>query len=362
MEEIICNLHVHTHYSDGSGDYTRIADEAFQSGVDVVIITDHNVWVKGLERYVEKEDRRVLLLTGEEVHDQARMPQKSHMLVIGCENEVSPFAYDPQTLIDKINEHHGLSFLAHPYEYALPLFHETDITWEDWFVEGFTGLELWNGFSEFKTVVHNLPQAIYHAFQPERIPHQPLPQMLEKWDELLSSGRKVVAVAGSDSHALDYRAGFFHKTIFPYHYHFSTINNHLSLPGPLTGDINTDKAMIYQALRKGSSFIGFDLPATTRGFSFTAENGENMVGMGEELELNPGATLRIKLPHKAELKLIRDGVPLIENSSNDHLVKVIDEPGAYRVEAYIDYLGTRRGWIFSNPIYIRKMRRPSLSD
>jgi hypothetical protein len=29
-------------------------------------------------------------------------------------------------------------------------------------------------------------------------------------------------------------------------------------------------------------------------------------------------------------------------------------PGAYRVEAYIDYLGLKRGWIFSNPIYIRE--------
>jgi len=362
MEEIICNLHVHTHYSDGTGDYTHIANEALLSGMDVVIITDHNVWVKGLERYVEKDGRRVLLLTGEEVHDQARMPQKSHLLVIGCEEEVSPYAYDPQTLIDKINENRGLSFLAHPYEYAMPLFHETDITWEDWLVEGFTGVELWNGFSEFKTVVRNLPQAIYHAFQPERIPHQPLPQMLGKWDELLATGRRVVAIAGSDSHALDYRAGFVRKTIFPYRYHFSTINNHLLLPGPLSGDINTDKAMIYQALGKGSSFIGFDLPATTRGFSFTAENGEKMVGMGEELELHPGATLRIKLPRKAELKLIHDGVPLIENTSNDHLVKTIDQPGAYRVEAYIDYLGARRGWIFSNPIYIRKAHRPSLSD
>ncbi len=29
------------------------------------------------------------------------------------------------------------------------------------------------------------------------------------------------------------------------------------------------------------------------------------------------------------------------------------EPGVYRVEAYIRYKGRRRGWIFSNPIYIR---------
>lgn len=354
MEEIICNLHVHTIYSDGTGDYTHIAEEALKTDVDVVIITDHNVRVKGVERYVENDSRRVLLLTGEEVHDQDRMPQKNHMLVIGCEKEVSPYAHNPQKLIDQVNKHRGLTFIAHPYEYALPLFNETDITWESWGVEGFTGLELWNGFSEFKTVVHNFPQAIYHAFHPQRIPHGPLPQALAKWDELLAQNRKVVAVAGSDSHALDYKAGFIRKTIFPYRYHFSTVNNHLLIPAPLTGNITNDKKMVYQALSVGSSFIGYDLPASPRGFTFTADNGEEKVIIGGDLRLNPGATLHIKLPIRANMRLIHNGKLISELNDSDHLVKVVDQPGAYRVEAYLDFLGQKRGWIFSNPIYLRK--------
>ena len=32
---------------------------------------------------------------------------------------------------------------------------------------------------------------------------------------------------------------------------------------------------------------------------------------------------------------------------------ITTEPGAYRVETYIQYMGRKRGWIFSNPIYIR---------
>lgn len=356
MEEIICNLHIHSHYSDGTGNYEHIADAALDRGVHVAIITDHNVWVKGLERYVEKDGRRVLLLTGEEVHDQARLPQKSHLLVIGCDREVAPFAYDPQLLIDTVNRQNGLTFIAHPYEYALPMFHETDITWEDWHVKGFTGLELWNGFSEFKTVVHNFPQAIYHAFNPERIPHQPLPQALAKWDELLATGQRVVAVAGSDSHALNYRAGVIRKTIFPYRYHFSTINNHLQLTEPLSGNLELDKHLVYQALGRGNLFIGFDLPASPRGFTFTAENGEQQVTMGEALDLAPGATLRVRLPERVELRLLHNGIPIYENSSANHLVKTIDQPGAYRVEAYLNYLGKRRGWIYSNPIYLHKRR------
>lgn len=354
MEEIICSLHIHSIYFDGTGDYTHIADEALKMNLDVVIVTDHNVLVKGMEGYVEKGGKRVLILTGEEVHNQDRMPQKDHMLVIGCNREVATYAYDPQKLINQVDKYHGLTFLAHPYEYPLQLFHETDITWESWGVEGFTGIELWNGFSEFKTVAQTLPQVLFYAFFPQRIPHQPLPQALAKWDELLSNNRRVVAVAGADAHALDYRVGFIRKTIFPYRYHFSTVNNHLLLPAPFSGKLSADREVVYQALRKGSSFIGFDLPASTRRFIFTAENSETKAGMGDELILDPGATLRIKLPRRADFRLIHNGKTINELENADQLVKTVDQPGAYRVEAYIEYLGKKRGWIYSNPIYVRK--------
>lgn len=359
MNEITCNLHIHTRYSDGTGNIAQIAEAAIDAGVDVVITTDHNVKVNGLERYVEKNNRRVLVLTGEEVHDANRMPQKNHMLVIDCDLDAAPFASDPQELINVVNHQNGLTFLAHPYECALPLFHETDITWEDWDVTGFTGLELWNGFSEFKTVVHTLPQAIRFAFSPERIPHQPLSQTLAKWDELLARGHKVVAVAGSDSHALKYRFGIIRKTIFPYRYHFSTINNHLLLNEPLTGELARDKMAVYDALKKGAGYIAFELPASPMGFSFTAENSEEIAGLGDELRLDPGATLRVRLPKRAYLRLIHNGNPLLELTDTDRLVKIIDQPGAYRVEAYLEYLGKRRGWIFSNPIYVVDQEKPN---
>jgi hypothetical protein len=32
---------------------------------------------------------------------------------------------------------------------------------------------------------------------------------------------------------------------------------------------------------------------------------------------------------------------------------ITSEPGVYRVEAYIHYKGRRRGWIYSNPVYIK---------
>lgn len=356
MIEVVCNLHIHSTYSDGSGDYSDIASQALSSNVDVVIITDHNIRVKGLEKVIERDGKRVLILTGEEVHDANRMPQKNHLLVIGCNREAAPYAYDPQRLIGFVNRHQGLTFLAHPFEYALPLFNEKEISWDSWEVNHFTGIELWNGFSEFKTVVHTLPQALYYAFFPNNLPHGPLPQTLNKWDELLAKGQKVVAIAGSDAHALIYRLGPFHKKIFPYRYHFSAINNHLLLNQPLTGGLNTDRELILNALGNGSSFIGNDLLAPSQGFTFTAENEERQIYSGQELSIQNGATFRVSLPARASLRLIHNGVEIESVENADHLVKTIVAPGAYRVEAALKINGKLRGWIFSNPIYIRKDR------
>ena len=51
MAELITNLHMHTTYSDGSGTHQEIAEAALEAGLDVVIVTDHNVLVQGLEGY-----------------------------------------------------------------------------------------------------------------------------------------------------------------------------------------------------------------------------------------------------------------------------------------------------------------------
>lgn len=357
MNELICNLHIHSTYSDGTGSYSKIAEQAIDANLDVAIITDHNIHVRGIEKYYHKDEKSVLILTGEEVHDPNRTPQKNHALVIGCDEEVASLAPNSQVLIDHVISTGGAVFLAHPYEHDLPLFNETDISWENWEVQRFTGLELWNSFSEFKTVVRNFGQALFYAFLPELIPHQPLPQTLAKWDELLCKGQKIFAVCGSDAHALHFKKGLIQKTIFPYRYHFSTINNHLLLPHPLTGDLIEDKRSIYKALFSGSCFIGNDLPASTRGFSFTAESENKTVGMGEELVLTPGATIRVLLPQPCNLRLVHDGTIIQTMQNADRMLYTVTKPGYYRVEALIKYFSQYRGWIYSNPIFFRDNRK-----
>jgi len=353
MHEIVVNLHMHTPFSDGRGSHADIAKAAVRASLDAVIITDHNVLVQGLEGYYEEADGRVLVLVGEEIHDQARDPQKNHLLVFGANREIAPYAADPQILINKAKEADGLTFLAHPIEFDAPKFGEGDLSWVDWEIENFTGIELWNSMTEFKSLVKGYPEAIYYAFNFNQVAHGPFPQTLQKWDDLLARGNPVVAVGGSDAHEFKKSLGPISRTLFPYEQHFRAINTHLLIPEPLSGNAQSDKQIILDALRSGHCFVGYDLPASTKGFSFTAHLSDRNVIMGDSIKSSESATLQIKLPLSTECRLLKNGEVIRSTNRRGTLVYKIEEPGVYRVEAYINYKGKRRGWIFSNPIYVR---------
>lgn len=357
MHEYIINLHMHTRYSDGSGSHRDIIKAAQKAGIDAVVVTDHNVWVDGLEGYHSyapgEDEKPVLMLVGEEVHDQARHPQKNHLLIIGAGRELATFAHEPGLLIKNAKESGGLTFLAHPLDSSAPAFGEDDLSWVDWQVSGYNGIELWNGMSEFKSLLKSKLHGLYYAFSPKQVATGPFPETLEKWDELLATGRKFVAVGGSDAHAMHARMGALKRVLFPYEFHFRSINTHIHTREPFGGDADNDSRLIIDALRNGHAFIGYDLPASTRGFRFTAHYADGVAWMGDEVSAEKGVTLQIRLPQANEMRLIKDGEALKSMTKRDTYSYHAKDPGVYRVEAYIQYKGKRRGWIFSNPIYVR---------
>ena len=353
MREITVNLHMHTRYSDGTGLHKDIAAAAIRTGLDAVIVTDHNVLVKDFEGYQREGEKRVLMLIGQEVHDQARDPQKNHLLIFGADRDLAALAENPQALINAVREAGGICFLAHPHEPAAPLFHESAITWDDWDVQGYTGIELWNHLSQLKYALTNWPRALFNVFFPYFFARGPDLPTLQKWDELLASGRRVAAIGGSDAHALHYRLGPIRKTIFPYDFHFAALNTHLLLDSPLGDDSRADCERVLDSLGRGRGWIGFDLIASTRGFRFSAQGREGEASMGGEIPLADGVTLQVKLPDAAEISLWRNGQKVQVWKRAERCAHTVTESGVYRVEVHRRYLGARRGWIYSNPIYVR---------
>lgn len=366
MIELAGNMHIHTPYSDGEKWHEDVAHDAARAGLDFIIVTDHNVWVHGVEGYYEFEEGRVLLLTGEEVHDVRRQPQANHFLVYGAQKEMSPYAADPQRLIDATQQAGGCGFLAHPYERELSVFPDGGaLGWYDWYVEGYTGLEIWNYMSSFKNEVsrrlEELPfqngllsklSAARMAFHPERYISGPEPKVLEKWDELLATGQRVTAVGNSDAHGWEMSMGPIKRTIFPYEFLFRAVNTHVLVKDELTGDVEHDRALILHAIGKGNSWVGYDMPHPTKGFRFSGK-GVNKGIVGDEIRLGAGATLQALAPARANIRLIHEGEVVAQVENEENLTHMPVKPGAYRVECTIPYEGAERGWIYSNPIYLK---------
>lgn len=365
MVEVSGNMHIHTRYSDGHLWHSAVAEAAIAAGLDFIIVTDHNVLVNGIEGYYGDENGRVLLLTGEEVHNVRRQPQASHLLTYGAGKELAPYAADPQQLIDETLTAGGYCFLAHPHERDLDLIDSPDLGWHDWEIEGFSGLEIWNYMSSVKNAIadrlDHVPVrnrlissllALKMALRPEATIVGPEVETLALWDSFLATGMRVAAIGNSDAHGIPMRLGPVERIIYPYDFLFRAVNTHLLLPRELNGDLEHDRALILRAIGRGHSWVGYDMPRQTNGFRFTVQ-GERRGSMGDEMILGAGATLQASAPSRCRIRLIRHGQVMLEVADATNLSYMPAEPGAYRVECLIPYKGRERGWIYSNPIYLR---------
>jgi predicted metal-dependent phosphoesterase TrpH len=346
-------LHIHTNYSDGRAKHLDLVKLAAQAGLDGIITTDHNIWVDGVEGYYGEKRQKVILLVGEEIHNRKLSPQGNHLLAIGARKELSPLGETPQRLIDQINRSDGCSFLAHPVEDPLSLFGELAYPWRDWDIQHFTGIELWNQMSEFKSVTTDYLSAFIHALFPKRMTTGPLEKTLALWDDLIRTRKRpIVAVGGVDAHNIHKRIGPFTIQLYPYLHHFKSITTHLLLPKPLSGVFEEDRKSIIRALKSGHCFVAYDLPHPTRGFRFSVNTDDGQFIMGDEFQIKGGLTFQIRLPKKTRCRLFRNGSMIKEWEDRDVCTHITTDPGVYRVEVYIPYKGKLRGWIFSNPIYV----------
>lgn len=354
MFEYVGNLHMHSTDSDGHGTHDQIAEAALQVGLDFVIVTDHNVYSAQHEAYRFRGERRLLMLIGQEVHDTQRLPQRSHLLVYDVGEDLARYASDPQDLIDQAAQRGGLTFLAHPVDCSAALFDEPDLSWADWEVRGYTGLEIWNFMSEFKCQLRSWPRALNLAYFPSQVARGPASEILERWDAQLGAGLRTVAIGGSDAHALPVKLGPLRRVIFPYAWLFRAVNTHVLLERPLTGDLASDRAQIYDALRSGRCFVGYDMDVRTTGFRFTGHAEQQQVVMGQQLRFELGATLQIRCPRPADIRIYRHGSLVRSWDRTQHAVLTVKRGGAYRVEAR---LTADRGWIYSNPIHLERNER-----
>ena len=75
--------------------------------------------------------------------------------------------------------------------------------------------------------------------------------------------------------------------------------------------------------------------------------------MGDEVNFAPGGKLVAQFPVSCRIRLVSGGKVIAEREG-DRLEHDVQAPGVYRVEGWLALGGETRGWIYSNPIYVRQ--------
>jgi len=349
-------IHIHSVYSDGTGNIDDIAKAASDSGVDFIMMTDHNTLqpkTDGYERWIGD----VIVIIGYEVND---MQNRNHYLAFGLNEVIGSYQtlengelgckLSAKEYVKQIKEKGGIGFLAHPDEIRDHLPQHPSYPWtED--TDEYTGIEIWNHMSEWV-------EGMTESNKLERIIHPlksivaPFDKTLNRWDRA-AAGRHVTAIGGVDAHAFRQNIlGIVELEIFAYKVLFKSIRTHVLLDSPLEtkykDNFEEDKNKILQALRNGRCFTANFYHGDARGFRFFAECKGSAFSMGDTVILNGNsAILKVFTPKISTIMLIRNGEKIRETETMEALWD-IKESGIYRVECWLK----DKGWIFSNHIRI----------
>lgn len=342
-------IHLHSAYSfDGRTGVTAILDAAGKCGIDILLLTDHSTLGARTDGFEGWHDG-TLLVVGEEI-----APRFNHYLAFGlCEAvgcaEREP-DLPPQAYIDRVRDHGGIGFIAHPDHAGTILFHVKHYAWTDWSVSGYAGMGIWDFMTDWQNSLSSRTRAVLSYAFPALFLRGPAPATLDRWDRLTQE-RRIVGIGELDNHDSLRRLWGIPIPVFPFSRVFGLIRTHFLFEKPLSGESRTDLAEVLETLKRGRAYISLDHFRSASGFSLTLTEGDRKATMGDEFILDRSAVLRALFPHRARIRLIRNGI-LLRREIGTELRVDLQEPGVYRIEADLKAFGRYRPWIFSNPLYV----------
>jgi hypothetical protein len=343
MHDLACVVHLHSLYSDGTGTVPEIARAARRAHADVVLLTDHDT-LEAKQRGEEGWYGDVLVLVGEEVSPRRR----NHYLAFGLDETIDHKGLDGAGICRAVRDAGGFGFAAHPFSRGSPRFERAPgMPFEALDCEALHGIELWSFVNDTAERAASIAEIARFVTMPSRALDHPPESNMRAWDELCRT-RRVVAIGGLDAHQFGKRVGsFVPLRVMSYRRSFRQIRTHVLSEAAPTRELEHDREQIYAALREGRCYIAVDAVAPARGFTFEADD----LPMGAEAPAGR-RTLRARVPLPARMRLLLGGEE-IAGAEGTALEHEVEDPGAYRVEAYRHARGRERTWILSNPIYLR---------
>jgi hypothetical protein len=349
LHDYACAVHLHSTYSDGTGSVRQIARAGRRAGLDVVMLTDHDTLAardNGEEGYHDG----LLLLVGEEISPQGG----NHYLAFGIDAPVRHQGLSAAEICTAVAEAGGFGFAAHPFSRGSERFARvTAMPWRDLDAPDLHGIELWSFVNDNGERIRSLREAAAFIARPGRFVDHPPERNLEAWDRLCAE-RRVVAIGGVDAHQVGLRVlGRVPLRLMSYRRSFSQLRTHVLCSAPLSGELERDRELVYDALRAGCCYIAVDSIRAPTGFAFWAEHGRTAgLAPGAEGPAALGWELHARVPAPARLRLLAGG-KLVNETEGGGVHHHVDRPGAYRIEARVEHKGRERTWIVSNPIYLR---------
>jgi hypothetical protein len=389
---------LHAHAEDSAhtgGTRAEMLADAQREGVQAILLSDHyrpprdfinDSW-RGLHE-------GVLFLPGSE--DRGFLIHPTHSIIARMKDPTPAF-------IEAVGENGGLIFLSHIEE---RLEHPTT---------GLTGMEIYNRHADAKNddagmaaLILKLTDTVSLKELEESLRRYPdellaaqvqYPALyLAKWDAETKS-RRLTGVAANDCHhnyvlivkvvdeqtvkigtnvdpdeKMRSTSAASRKTVAelvkghrpgdvlarldldPYYRSFRNVSTHI-IARELT------EAAIRTALREGHAYVSHDWMCDPKGFRFElqfatahAADGElerePKAMLGDELSHRAGTVLRAEFPAACHIRLFNSGRVVAEQEGT-RLEYSVRAPGVYRVEGWLMLDDEERGWIYSNPIYIR---------
>lgn len=331
-------IHIHSVYSDGTGDIESISKAAKNAGLDWIIVTDHNSF-----EIEEGIYNGVYVIKGEEISPK----DENHYLALGINKYIQPNV-NAKHNIEAVKLNGGFGFAAHADESDYRRNSHQPIKWTNKNITP-DGVEIWNWFSEWADNLddRNIFSLAYAYLFKHNLVKEANATTIKWWDKLNNTSDKIIpAIGGIDAHALKIKGYVIPVTIFPYQDMFKTIVNVISSDKPFAKDFETRKSQILNAIKAGQNLIinravSKEIPV------INVSNLNQIVTNGECISLDNETLLNVQTKKKGSIKIFHNGKEIKSVISNS-IKMLLNEVGKYRVEIKFG----KCGFAYSNPILV----------
>lgn len=338
LYDVSMSMHVHTRYSDGGCDLPDIVEAAQASGLDVVVLADHNhqrLRKLGAEGWYGN----ILVLIGQE-----QGWRSCHVLTVGHDEELPAAEDNVRSQIANCRLGGGLAFAAHPNASGARWLNAREQRWTHGLIPGLHGLEVWCMMHDWirKVTPWNLRSSLA---SPGDFLSGPLNENLSLWDQWSRQGR-CIGIGSTDNHARRVMPGTSLRAV-EHEQAFRCIRTHALLTRPLTGHLAGDRKLILDALRAGNVYVARDDLSDPDGVFCWISDGQRRWTMGDEVSAGKGLRLHVSSPVIAEWTMVQDGTqtdPIV----GDSITWPVSGSGVYRLEARLQ----DASWILMNPFRV----------